>query len=134
MFEGVYKIMLLWIRKHIGTIVSILVCVGFLFYALGCEPKTQSLTDRTILVNRQELQLELDTLITMAQMRMVDLDKQEELRTIILQNALILVDGQPFNPLGILTALAAIYGIKQGGSNVTKVIKIGIEKRKVNNG
>ena len=126
--------MLLWIKKHIGAIVSVLVCIGFLVYVFGCQPKTPSLRDRTILVNRQELQLELDQFITMAQLRMADLDKQEQLRAIVLQNALILVDGQPFNPLGIITALAAIYGIKQGGSNVTKVIKTGIEKRKVNNG
>ncbi len=115
-------------------IISIVVIVGFLIYALGCEPKTPSLKDRGVLINRQELQLELDQFITMAQLRMADLDKQEELRTIVLQNALILVQGSPFNPLGILTAIAAIYGIKQGGSNVTKVIKTGIEKRKVNNG
>ena len=126
--------MLLWIKKHIGIIIAVLVCGGFIFYVIGCEAKTASLKDRNVFVNRQELQLELDQIITMAQLRMADLDKQEKLRTIVLQNALILVQGQPFNPLGILTAIAAIYGIKQGGSNVTKVIKTGIEKRKINNG
>ena len=125
--------MLLWIKKHIGTIIAGLVCIGFIFYAIACQPKTQSLKDRNVLVNRQELQLELDQFITMAQLRMADLDKQEELRSIVLENALILVQGQPFNPLGIITALAAIYGIKQGGSNVTRVIKTASEKRKGNN-
>ena len=125
--EGDYK-MWEWYKKRSSIIITGLVCVGFIIYGYGCEPKVASLGDRTRLINRQELQLELDQFITMAQIRMADLDKQEELRTIILQNALILVQGQPYNPLGILTAVAAVYGIKQGGSNITKTIK----KRKIN--
>lgn len=128
-FEGECK-MLEWFRKNSSIIITGLVCIGFLFYCYGCEAKVKSLSDRGVLINRQELQLELDQFITMAQIRMADLDKQEELRGIILQNALILVQGQPYNPFGIITAIAAIYGIKQGGCNITKVVK----KRKANNG
>lgn len=123
-----------WIKKHAITLIGILVCASFLFYCYSCEPKVHSLTDRTRFVNRQELQLELDQFIGMAQLRMADLDKQEQLRAIILQNALILVQGQPFNPVGIITAIAAIYGVTQGSKNVTKVVKEVKHKRKVNNG
>ncbi|GAH63095.1 unnamed protein product, partial [marine sediment metagenome] len=99
----------------------------------SCEPKVSSLWQEGKQVNRQELQLELDQLIGVAQLRMVDLDKQEELRAIILQNALILVQGQPFNPLGLITGVAALYGISQGGCNITKVVKKKCVKKKVNN-
>jgi len=122
--------MLQWIKTHLTIIITILVCAAFFFYCWGCEPKVRSLISTDRLINRQELQLELDQFITMAQIRMADLDKQEELRGIILQNALILVQGQPYNPVGIITAIAAIYGISQGGHNIKTVIK----KRKVNNG
>jgi len=100
----------------------------------GCEVKTHSLTGSNKLVNRQELQLELDQIIGLAELRMADLDQQEKFRAIILQNALILVQGQPFNPLGLLSAVAAIYGVAQGSSNITKVVKNKRNKRKVNNG
>lgn len=125
--------MLQWIKQHAGTLIMVLTCVGFFIYCYGCEPKVASLTDRNHFINRQELQLELDQFITMAQIRMVDLDKQEQLRAIILQNALILVQGQPLNPVGLITAFAALYGIKQGGCNITKVIKTAKAKRKGNN-
>ncbi|GAH62920.1 unnamed protein product, partial [marine sediment metagenome] len=46
----------------------------------------------------------------------------------------ILVQGQPFNPLGLITGVAAIYGLTQGSSNITKVVKNKVKKRKVNNG
>jgi len=104
-----------------------------LFYGYGCEPKTKSLIHTNTLVSRQELQLELDQLITMSQLRMADLDKQEELRAIILNNALILVQGQPFNPVGLLTGIAALYGVTQGGRNISQTVKNTRYKRKVNN-
>jgi len=126
--------MLIWIKKNWSVIVSVLVTVAFIIYIYGCEAKTRSLVEAEKFVNRQELQLELDQIIGLAQLRMTDLDKQEQFRAIILQNALILVQGQPFNPLGLITAIAAIYGVTQGGSKVTKVVKNVQAKRKANNG
>ena len=126
--------MLQWIKKNWTIILTVLVTVGFAIYIYGCEPKTRSLISSGKLINRQELQLELDHFITLAQIRMLDLDKQEQLRAVILQNALILVQGQPFNPLGIITAIAAVYGVTAGSSRVGKTIKTVRDKRKVNNG
>ncbi len=126
--------MWIWIKKYSTLLISALICIVFFFYCYGCESKVNSLTDRTRQINRQELQLELDQFINMAQLRMADLDKQDELRAIVLQNALILVQGQPFNPVGIITAIAAVYGITQGGSNITKVVAKAKQKRKANNG
>jgi len=115
--------MLQWIKNHSGILITSLITIGLLVWLYGCEPKTQSLVASNQLVNRQELQLELDQLIGLAQLRMADLDKQEQLRAVILQNALILVQGEPFNPVGLITAIAAIYGIAQGGVNISKVVK-----------
>jgi len=126
--------MVKWIVKHLSTIIAFLVSVVFVVYMYGCQAKTTSMMRDNQKVNRQELQLELDQIIGLAKLRMADLDKQEEFRAIILQNALILVQGQPFNPIGLLSAIAAIYGIKQGGSNITKAIKTNRVKKKVNNG
>ncbi len=131
---AVGKNMLLWIKKHWTIILTALVTVSILLFVYGCEPKTRSLIDGNRQINRQELQLELDQIIGLAQLRMVDLDKQEQFRAVILQNALILVQGQPYNPLGIITAIAGIYGVMQGSRNVTNVVKTGIHKRKKNNG
>ena len=63
---------------------------------------------------------------------MADLDKQEQLRAIILQNALILVQGNPLNPVGIITAIAGIYGATQAGKNVKNGVKNARAKRKAN--
>ena len=126
--------MLLWIKKNSSIVITVLITVGFAIYCYGCEPKTTSLINRERLINRQELQLELDQIIGLAQIRMVDLNKQEEFRAIVLQNALILVQGNPLNPVGLITGFAAIYGLIQGGNKVSKAVKTVGKKRKVNNG
>lgn len=121
-----------WIKKHWTLLIGLLTCTGFLFYCYACEPKVRSLTDSNRLVNRQELQLELDQYIGMAQLRVVDLDKQEKLRALILQNALVLVQGQPLNPVGIITAIAAVYGGIAATNTAGKVVKNARAKRKNN--
>jgi len=129
-----YKTMYEWIKKHLPLLITGLVTVSVLIFIYACEPKTQSLKREGVFVNRQELQLELKQLAGLAQIRMADLDKQEQLRAVILQNALILVQGQPFNPVGMITGIAALYGLGQAGCNVTKVAKNIAHKRKVKNG
>lgn len=126
--------MLIWIKRHVSEVGAVLVSVGFVVFIYGCPVRTTSLLRDDKRIDRQELQLELDQIIGLAKIRMADLDKQEEFRAIILQNALILVQGQPFNPLGLITAIAAIYGFSQGGTNITRVIKTKRVNRKANNG
>jgi len=125
--------MLIWIKKHSTIIVTILVTVGLIVYLYGCESKCASLTNGNPPVNRAELQLELDQFISLAQIRMLSLDQQDRLRGLIIQNALIIAQGQPFNPLGLLTAVAGIYGVTQGSSNITKLVKDKRNGRNSNN-
>lgn len=125
---------LIWIKKHARLIITVLTCILFAFYAYGCEPKVTSLTDKTMTVNRQELQLELNQIIETAKLRLASLDQQDQFRAIVLQNALILVQGQPLNPLGILSGIAAIYGIMAGSSNITKVVKKTRIMKRISNG
>jgi hypothetical protein len=126
--------MLQWIKNHYQLIIAIVVTSLLAVYLYACEPKVRSLENETVLVTRVELQAELDAVLKRAEHRMLDLDKQEAIRSLILQNGLILLEGQPLNPFGIISALAAIYGVSQIGSKTITAVKNGIAKGKVNNG
>lgn len=119
-----------WIKSKSDIILVIVVTVLFGLFVYSCEPKEPSLLNRGVKITRAELQLELDQLLALADLRMAGFAKQERIRAIILQNALILVQGQPFNPIGILTGIASIYGITQATKQTTKVIKHARDKRK----
>ena len=123
-----------WIKKHSTSLTTVLVTIAITIFLTSCEPRVRSLDGTDKLVNRAELQLELDRYISIAALRMLDLEQQEQFRQLILQNALVLAAGQPFNPIGILTGIAGIYGVAQGTTNITKVVKTKLTKRKVKNG
>ncbi len=123
-----------WIKEHKSFLISVLVIISVVIYLYGCESKVRSITDGSRLINRQELQLELDQFVGTVRIRMADLAKQDQLRTLILENALILVQGQPFNPLGLLTGVSAVYGFAQAGRNAAAGVKKVYNKKRVNNG
>jgi len=126
--------MIAFLKKHRDSIMMVLVTIGFLLYAYGCESKVKSLNHGEKLVTRAELQLELEQIMGMAEIKVADLDRQDALRTLILQNAIILVQGQPLNPLGLLTGIAALYGAGQMSNSVVKTVKNTVKKKRVNNG
>lgn len=126
--------MTIWIKNHLLSLITFVLIGALLLYGYGCEPRVHSLMTEDKWVNRQELQLELDQILGLAKIRVADLDRQDAIRAIIFQNSLLLVQGQDVNPVGIVTAIAAIYGIMQGGRNVTNAVKKKVNKRKVNNG
>lgn len=126
--------MVQWLKNHWPSLVALLFGVFMIYYGYGCESKTQSLNTHGKQVTRQELQMELETLMSLAQIRKLDLDRQDRIKTIILDNALILVEGNQVNPLGILTGILGLYGFTQGTKNVTEVVKKTVKKRKANNG
>lgn len=118
-----------WIKVKSDIILIVVVTVAFMLFAYACEPKELSLLNKGVKVTRPELQLELDQLLALADLRMVGFEKQERIRAIILQNAMILVQGQPMNPIGILTGIASIYGITQATKKTTGAIKHARAKR-----
>jgi len=125
--------MLQWLKNHWNSIVIALVTTGMLIFMYACESKVESLKDERRLVTRFELQVELEQILSTAEIRVADLDRQDELRAIVLQNALILVQGQPANPVGILTAVAGIYGLLSASTTAVKKVKETVEKKRINN-
>jgi len=108
--------------------IAIIVLIGLLFWGYGCPSKTQSLLYPEKKITRPELQVELDSIISTAQYRLADLDRQDEIRDIIFKNALLMVETGTLNPVGIITMLAGVYGAVHG----VKHIKDRIEKKTTN--
>lgn len=94
-----------------------------IIFCTSCPPTVRSLYDTQAMVTRTELQIELDRMLTTAQMRMTSLDKQQAIRDAILKNALLMVETGTLNPIGIATALFGAYGLGHGASKINKSLK-----------
>lgn len=122
------------IKHYKRAIITVLVTFSVCIWLYACESQVKSLDGSKRLINRAELQLELDRFIGMAEIRMADLDKQDALRMLIIENSLLVVQGMPFNPFAFLTGLAGIYGVTHAATKTTRTITKRLNKKKVNNG
>jgi len=121
-------------KNYISTGIAFVVTVGLMIFIYGCPSKTTSLLHNDREVTRPELQLELENITALAKLRILDLNQQDELKSLLVQNALVIFSGQPVNPFGILTGVAAIYGIASGGYQIGGKVKNKIKNGKVKNG
>lgn len=85
-----------------------------IFWAYGCESKCKSLIDPQQLVNRSELQNELNYLIGQAKAREENLDKQDAVKQALLDSVNIMSSEGSINPSGLLNLAATIGGISFG--------------------
>lgn len=120
--------MIEFIKKHWTVILSAAFGLLFTLLCYGCEPKVKSLDSDIRLVNRAEFKIELERLLSLAELRLAELDQQEQIRGLIFNNAVSLAQGEQINPLGILTAIAGIYGLAAASKNSTSAIASAIRK------
>ena len=125
--------MLTLLKNNWQTIITSILAIAFSLFLVCCESKVPSLNGSGVLVTRAELQFELGQMINTAEYRIATLDEKDQLKRILTQNALLIVQGDPFNPLGLVTAVAAFYGLTQATSGVAKKVKNGLVKKKTNN-
>jgi len=111
------------LKNHWQQISAVLIAIPLALWAISCQPTVPSLTDPTHRVTRGELQIELEALQATFEMRSEQLTQRELLRKLILDNALLLADNQNYNPLGILTGIAALYGIGSATKDTSSLVK-----------
>lgn len=100
--------------------VSVIVVGSLLIWFYGCESSVESIVTPEKKVTRAELRIEIESLIAMTDLRRIDLDKQDEIKSLLLKNALLIASGGAVNPVGVVTALAAVLGIGAAADNVRK--------------
>lgn len=101
-------------------IVSTVLCLGLLIWFWGCESQVRSLVDSKIKINRDELTAEVDFFLASAEIRFKDLDRQDEFKQYVLDQALLYGQTGTLNPVGIVATLAGILGVGAIADNVRK--------------
>jgi len=116
-------IILNWQKSLALTILTALLLWGW-----GCPSRVESLNTPNKKITRPELQIELDSIIATATYRLAELDKQDQMRDVIFNNAFAMAEQGTLNPIGIMTLLAGLYGLTRGTSDIVKRIKNGKDK------
>lgn len=121
-----------WLKKNKRIVVMYSVTIGVFVFLYACESRVRSLDGSKRLVSRAELNAQLNHYLDTVDIRFASLDRQDKLRSLILNNAMIVIQGNPFNPIGMLTGVLSLYGITQAAKNTTGVIK-NVRAKRANN-
>lgn len=120
----------LWtfIRHQRGLIIGCCLSIIVLIWAYGCESKVRSPLDPKRLVNRAELKLEVENYLALAELKFADLDRQDEFKRIVFENAIGYAQGKPINPIGVIMSIGGFLGIGAIIDNQRKDVRIKTQK------
>ena len=110
-------------------IVAGFLCVLLTVWGLSCEAKVQSLRDPAKNVTRDELHIEVNEFMALAEIRYNNLDLQDDFKDFVFNQVLLWSQTGQFNPIGLIPTLIGLFGIGAVTDNVRKRITI----KKLNN-
>lgn len=125
------KSMLSKLNPYLGEIVATIITLAISFWLYGCQSTVLSLNGTKEKITRDQLQFELDSLLAAAEKRFADLDRQDEFKKYIIDQALIFAQGGTLNPIGVFTALAAIGGVGATVDSVRTRKKLTAAKKRI---
>lgn len=99
------------VRHNCFLATSIVIVAAALVWIYGCESKVMSLKYPGQRVNRAELMLELETIVSEAELRIADLDKKDALKEAVFNIAVTAAKSGTVNPVSVALTLGNILGI-----------------------
>jgi len=99
------------IRHNYALVGSFVIVLVALLWIYGCESQVLSLKYPGQRVNRAELLLELETITSEAELRIKDLDKQDQFKDAIFNIALTAAESGTINPISVFLTLGNLLGV-----------------------
>lgn len=100
--------------------IAIFLIVALLIWTYGCPSKVDSLRSPGKRVTRAEFEIETKGLLSTAEVRLIDLDRQDNIKRLIFENLLLTAQSGQFNLVGLVAGVATILGIGATVDNVRK--------------
>ena len=111
--EGLKKL-LKWLNHNHWYVIGTIISASLLIWLVGCQSTVNSLLSPDKMVTRGELQAELEYLINLAETRKDELNRQDEIKTQLLNIASVVSADGSFNPSGLISILTTIASLSFG--------------------
>lgn len=108
------------IRHNHLLVIASAISLAILLNFYGCESQVKSTNGSGTLINRAELQLEIEQLARIAEQRAAELDRKDAVKQLLVNTGLAIVQGGKLNPIGLVTSLLALMGLGAIGDNRRK--------------
>lgn len=111
--EGLKKL-LKWCNHNHWYIIGAIILASLSIWLVGCQSTVNSLLTPDKMVTRGELQAEIEYLINLAETRKDELNRQDEIKTQLLNIASVVSADGTFNPSGLISILTTIASLSFG--------------------
>ena len=101
-------------------VIAVILILALLIWTYGCPSKVKSLRSPGKRVTRAEFEIEVESLLSTAEVRLLDLDQQDNIKRLMFDNLLLTAQSGQFNLIGLVTGIATILGIGATVDNVRK--------------
>lgn len=123
-----------FIRHNQGMFVGVIIALSVLIWTYGCESQVTSIVYAPSLVNRGQLQVEVDTFIAQAELKFANLDRQDRVKSTLFNTAIDFMQGGNVNPAAVAIVIGNILGLGAVIDNVRKRTLINTLKGNTKNG
>lgn len=107
-------------RHNSGIVIGTILAIAVLVWTYGCESQVTSILYAPDLVNRGQLQIEVDTFVAQAELKFQDLNRQDEVKSTLFNVAIDFMQGGNINPAAVAIVLGNILGLGAIIDNVRK--------------
>lgn len=116
--------LLSWLNDQHWYIIAAIIVMLACFWTYGCESTVPSLINPNQLVNRAALLNEVDYIMGQVEVKVTDLDKQDEIKQALLDAATVIGSTGSINPAGLVNIGATILAISWGLNRNQKLKKL----------
>jgi len=101
-----------FMRHYKGLMIAIVLSCLACLWSFGCESKVLSTADQGVMVTRAELQLEVDTFVSMIELKIADLDKQDAIKQELFRIGIVIAESgvDVLNPVGVAVNIIGLLG------------------------
>lgn len=95
-------------------IIAAAVIIACTFWTYGCHSQVNSILNPNQRVSRAELQIEVDYFLAHAELKFLDLDRQDQIKQALLDLGSTFAATGTFNPTGLLNTAISVAAIAFG--------------------
>lgn len=99
------------IRHNPAIAIALAIGVVLVVWIYGCQSSTQSLLVADKKVSAMVFAGEVETLLSRAEIGFHDLERQDKIKQLLLEQALLFAEGNTINPVGAITTALGVLGI-----------------------
>ena len=101
-------------------VVAVLIVIFVVLFFQACESTCKSVLNPGTKINRAELQAEYELYKTQFESRLSELDKQDELKSLLSEQAILFTSTGSINPVGLMASVFAILGVGATVDNIRR--------------